>query len=75
MVELLSGRTSLSVLESTLSVVILGSVEMDHEILDELIDLWFVQNVETESTWRLLFETLEISLISGIFLLDLSYFL
>lgn len=76
-VVIVSVGTSLSVLES--HVVMsesLNSVELHHDHLDYLKDLGLVQDFWVEAILGLLFlMVLEISLVSGFFLLDLSEFL
>jgi hypothetical protein len=71
-------RSSLrSILEATHVVLSKSgvSVELVHNELNDLEDLWFVEDVWGESRYILFFMILEISLVSSLFLLNLSYFL
>jgi hypothetical protein len=71
-------RTSLSVLvvHVVVSVVTLSSVELQHDHLDDLEDFGLVQDLGVEAIVSHLFlMVLEVSLVSCLFLLDLSYFL
>jgi vacuolar-type H+-ATPase subunit I/STV1 len=76
LVESLIG-TSLSVLVAhvVLSVSSLSSVELHHDKLDDLEHFGLVKEICVEASHVLLFMVLEVSLVSGFFLLNLSYFL
>ena len=64
------------VVHATLSVESLGlSLEMEHEVLNKLIDLGSVHDVHVEGSWVLLLEVLIVSLVSDLLLLKLSVLL
>jgi hypothetical protein len=67
--------TSLLVLHVASVDAVLPVAHVSDEGLDELEHLWLVDDVNVEVGWALLLVVLEVGLVLGIFLLDLSEFL